>query len=65
MQLRQTPRSASRFPCRIRCHEVRVLEFYHKISDLFAPDALMSMIGIGVAKMHLANIIHGDLTTSK
>ncbi|KAF9220581.1 hypothetical protein BS17DRAFT_882274 [Gyrodon lividus] len=27
-------------------------------------DALMKMIGIEVAKMHLADIIHGDLTTS-
>ncbi|KAH7886743.1 kinase-like domain-containing protein [Phlebopus sp. FC_14] len=27
-------------------------------------DTLMSMIGIEIAKMHLADIIHGDLTTS-
>ncbi|KAL4071929.1 kinase-like domain-containing protein [Scleroderma citrinum] len=29
-----------------------------------AADALMSMIGIEIAKMHLTDIIHGDLTTS-
>lgn len=27
-------------------------------------DALMDMIGVEIAKMHLADIIHGDLTTS-
>ncbi|KIM51686.1 hypothetical protein SCLCIDRAFT_1224240 [Scleroderma citrinum Foug A] len=27
-------------------------------------DTLMSMIGVEIAKMHLADIIHGDLTTS-
>ncbi|KAG2148902.1 kinase-like domain-containing protein [Suillus clintonianus] len=27
-------------------------------------DALMAMIGVEIAKMHLADIIHGDLTTS-
>lgn len=27
-------------------------------------DALMNMIGVEIAKMHLADIIHGDLTTS-
>lgn len=27
-------------------------------------DALMGLIGTEIAKMHLANIIHGDLTTS-
>ena len=33
-------------------------------SDLLAPDTLMSMIGVEIAKMHLTDIIHGDLTTS-
>lgn len=28
------------------------------------PDALMSMIGSEIGKMHLADVIHGDLTTS-
>ncbi|KAH9052672.1 kinase-like domain-containing protein [Lactarius vividus] len=37
--------------------------------DLFAEyevpkDALMAMVGTEIAKMHLADIIHGDLTTS-
>jgi TP53 regulating kinase-like protein len=27
-------------------------------------DTLMNMIGVEIAKMHLADIIHGDLTTS-
>lgn len=27
-------------------------------------DSLMGLIGIEIAKMHLADIIHGDLTTS-
>jgi TP53 regulating kinase-like protein len=27
-------------------------------------DTLMDMIGVEIAKMHLADIIHGDLTTS-
>lgn len=28
------------------------------------PDELMAMVGTEIAKMHLADIIHGDLTTS-
>lgn len=28
------------------------------------PDDLMEKIGSGIAKMHMADIIHGDLTTS-
>ena len=28
------------------------------------PDTLMRMIGGEIAKMHLADVIHGDLTTS-
>jgi len=27
-------------------------------------DALMGMIGVEIAKMHYADVIHGDLTTS-
>lgn len=27
-------------------------------------DALMNMIGVEIAKMHYADVIHGDLTTS-
>jgi hypothetical protein len=35
-----------------------VLEIY------FYPDILMQLIGQEIAKMHLADVIHGDLTTS-
>ena len=28
------------------------------------PDTLMDMIGDEIAKMHLADVVHGDLTTS-
>jgi hypothetical protein len=30
----------------------------------WGPDALMEMVGAEIAKMHRADIIHGDLTTS-
>lgn len=33
-------------------------------SDGTGTDALMAMVGAEIAKMHLADIIHGDLTTS-
>jgi hypothetical protein len=32
--------------------------------SLFFLDDIMILIGTEIAKMHLANIIHGDLTTS-
>jgi len=34
------------------------------ISVLFLSDVLMHLIGAEIAKMHAADIIHGDLTTS-
>ncbi|KAG1782165.1 kinase-like domain-containing protein [Suillus placidus] len=38
----------------------------HMLIGLYSSsvDALMNMIGVEIAKMHLADIIHGDLTTS-
>lgn len=37
---------------------------HFRTSILTGPDALMEMVGTEIAKMHLGDIIHGDLTTS-
>jgi hypothetical protein len=37
---------------------------YRFYSHQTGPDELMEMVGTEIAKMHLADIIHGDLTTS-
>ncbi len=33
-------------------------------ADLALTDQVMQMVGTEIAKMHLADVIHGDLTTS-
>jgi len=38
--------------------------YHFRTSFLTGPDALMEMVGTEIAKMHLGDIIHGDLTTS-
>jgi TP53 regulating kinase-like protein len=40
-----------------------VLKLWNCDHACFA-DALMDMIGVEIAKMHIADVIHGDLTTS-
>jgi hypothetical protein len=51
-----------------RCQKVRFLTAANPSRDRDShgtgTDALMAMVGAEIAKMHLADIIHGDLTTS-
>jgi hypothetical protein len=47
-----------------RYQKVRVYCYHFQTSILTGPDALMEMVGTEIAKMHLGDIIHGDLTTS-
>ena len=46
------------------CYIFDMSRFSHELTDSDSLDVVMGMIGTEIAKMHKADIIHGDLTTS-